>query len=69
MDPALMRALPDVHLHTPLRQALTAMQGSGAHLARAIDANGVTLGILTLEDVLEELVGQIRDDSRSLKLG
>ncbi|TFD52947.1 HlyC/CorC family transporter [Cryobacterium frigoriphilum] len=69
MDPALMRTLPDVRMDMPLRQALTAMQGSGAHLARAIDANGVTLGILTLEDVLEELVGQIRDDSRSLKLG
>jgi len=67
MDSALMRTLPDVPVDMPLRQALTAMQGSGAHLARAIDANGVTLGILTLEDVLEELVGQIRDDSRSLK--
>ena len=50
----------------PSRQALTAMQGSGAHLARAVDENGVTLGILMLEDVLAELVGQIRDDNRSL---
>ena len=68
MDPALLRALPDVRMDVPLRQALSAMQQSGAHLARAVDASGATLGILTLEDVLEELVGQIRDDSRSLKL-
>ena len=68
MDPALLRALPNVRMDVPLRQALSAMQQSGAHLARALDASGATLGILTLEDVLEELVGQIRDDSRSLKL-
>ena len=40
------------------------MQGSGAHLGAATDADGTVIGIVTLEDMLEELVGQIRDDSR-----
>jgi len=69
IDPALVRALPAVRTDLPLRQALSIMQHSGAHLARATDENGRVTGIVTLEDVLEELVGQIRDDSRSLKLG
>jgi len=69
IDPALVRALPAVRTNLPLRQALSIMQHSGAHLARATDENGHVTGIVTLEDVLEELVGQIRDDSRSLKLG
>jgi CBS domain containing-hemolysin-like protein len=37
------------------------MQGSGAHLARVLDQSGRTVGVLFLEDVLEELVGEIVD--------
>ncbi|MFC7464101.1 hemolysin family protein [Brachybacterium sp. GCM10030252] len=59
-----IRALPFVGADEPLRQALTVMQDSGAHLGAATDENGEVIGIVTLEDMLEELVGQIRDDSR-----
>ena len=59
-----IRALPMIRYDEPLRQALTAMQDSGAHLGTAIDEAGTVIGIVTLEDMLEELVGQIRDDSR-----
>jgi len=59
-----IRALPEIGADEPLRQALTSMQASGAHLGAATDENGVVVGIVTLEDMLEELVGQIRDDSR-----
>ncbi|WP_298044948.1 hypothetical protein [uncultured Citricoccus sp.] len=41
------------------------MQRDGAHLALAVDETGHPYGIVTLEDMLEELVGQIRDDSRA----
>ena len=30
-------------------------------MAKVVDAAGATLGIATLEDVIEELVGEIRD--------
>ena len=61
---ARIRALPVIRADEPLRQALTAMQDSGAHLGAATDESGAVVGIVTLEDMLEELVGQIRDDSR-----
>ena len=34
---------------------------AGAHLARVSDDEGALLGLVTLEDVIEELVGEIRD--------
>jgi len=62
---SLVRDLPRVNLNAALRSSLHRMQREGAHLALAIDEAGHPYGIVTLEDMLEELVGQIRDDSRS----
>ena len=44
-----------------LHDALESLQRRGAHLARVVDAEGRLLGLATLEDVIEELVGEIRD--------
>ena len=44
-----------------LHDALETLQRRGAHMAKVVDADGATLGIATLEDVIEELVGEIRD--------
>ena len=44
-----------------LRDALEQLQRRGAHMARVVTTEGTTLGLATLEDVLEELVGEIRD--------
>lgn len=41
---------------------LARMLRAGLHLAIVRDAAGDTLGIVTLEDLLEELVGDIRDE-------
>ncbi len=46
-----------------LEDALFAMQRARLHVAVVRDAGGSTLGIATLEDVLEALVGDIRDES------
>ncbi len=44
-----------------LHDALETLQRRGAHMARVVDQSGATLGVATLEDVIEELVGEIRD--------
>ena len=49
-----------------LRTVLATMQRSNAHLARVSDADDQVLGLAALEDVLEELVGEIRDESQRL---
>jgi CBS domain containing-hemolysin-like protein len=43
--------------------ALSEMQKTKVHMAVVLDSYGGTRGILTLEDLLEELVGQIWDES------
>lgn len=59
-----VRPLPTVNGDDLLRSVLETMQGSGAHLARVTDAGGRTTGVVALEDVLEELIGEVRDATR-----
>jgi len=48
---------------TSLEDALVEMQQARVHVAVIADAGGQTMGIATLEDVIEALVGDIRDES------
>lgn len=48
---------------TSLDDALLAMQQARIHVAVVSDGAGHTLGMATLEDVIEALVGDIRDES------
>jgi CBS domain containing-hemolysin-like protein len=50
-----------VHHDALLHDTLEKLQRRGAHMAKVVDADGTTLGVATLEDVIEELVGEIRD--------
>jgi putative hemolysin len=45
-----------------LGDLLTRFRQKGSHLAVVVDEYGGTAGVLTLEDVLEELVGEIEDE-------
>ena len=56
-----IRPFAAVHPDDSLHDALETLQRRGSHMARVVDAAGVTLGVATLEDVIEELVGEIRD--------
>ena len=61
---AEIRPLPVVKSQDSLHDALIAMQRSGAHLAQVANNRGRVLGVIMLEDALEDLVGEIRDDGQ-----
>ena len=50
-----------VYQHTKIRDILKMLQHKKSHIAVVVDDFGGTLGIVTMEDILEELVGEIWD--------
>jgi CBS domain containing-hemolysin-like protein len=42
---------------------LQTMQITGSHLARVVAEDGRVVGVVFLEDVIEELVGEVSDSS------
>ncbi len=60
-----VRTLANLSLDEEIEDALAVMQRTGSHLARVIGPGGQTHGVLFLEDVLEELVGEIRDTTQN----
>lgn len=56
-----IRQLVSIFQDTDLEDALAIMRRSGAHLARAFNTEGETTGVLFLEDIIEELVGEVQD--------
>ena len=58
-----IRPLVVVDSGSRLREVLATMQRASAHLARVEDQTGRLLGVVALEDVLEELVGEVRDEA------
>ncbi|MEU3619581.1 hemolysin family protein [Streptomyces sp. NPDC006872] len=53
-----MRPIARVREATPLDDVLTAMRGSRTHLAAVLGSDGRLAGVVTMEDVLQELFGR-----------
>jgi CBS domain containing-hemolysin-like protein len=64
VPPKRIRQLISIFRSTDLEDALATMRRSGVHVARAFDENGATKGVLFLEDIIEELVGEVQDATR-----
>jgi CBS domain containing-hemolysin-like protein len=58
----LIRPVLTFFQQTPLPTMMELFRSSRRHLAVVIDPNEAMLGIVTFEDVLEEIVGEIRDE-------
>jgi CBS domain containing-hemolysin-like protein len=63
-----IRTLSKIKANSSLRDTLATMQRSGSHIAEVRDERNKTTGIVMLEDVLEELVGPIRDETDKRQL-
>lgn len=58
---ARVRGLPELPADASLDDALAALRRARSHLARAVEDSGTVLGVVALEDLLEEYVGTVRD--------
>ncbi len=59
-----VRRLVSIFAGTDLEDALATMRRLGTHVARAFDEDGRTTGVIFLEDIIEELVGEVQDATR-----
>ncbi|MCY7290084.1 MAG: hemolysin family protein [Cryobacterium sp.] len=59
-----IRRLASVFRGSELEDALASMRRLGAHVATSYDVDGAATGVLFLEDIIEELVGQVDDATK-----
>jgi len=64
VPPRRIRKLISIAGSTDIEDALATMRRTGLHVARVFDATGATQGALFLEDIIEELVGEVQDATR-----
>jgi CBS domain containing-hemolysin-like protein len=58
----LIRPLPVVPESKPIVQLLDEFRKSHSHIAMVVDEFGTTTGVVTLEDVVEQVFGEIEDE-------
>lgn len=59
---ALLRDMTFVPETLPLDELLTTLKGQQQQIAIVMDEHGGTLGLVTFEDLIEEVVGEVRDE-------
>lgn len=57
-----IRPVTNVTENTPVNEIMKKMQGKQSHMAIVVDEYGGTSGLVTIEDILEEIVGDIKDE-------
>lgn len=63
----LLLPVVNVHKTMPLPDVLEKMKETKTHMVVVLDEYGGTMGIVTMEDVLEQLVGEIFDESDEIE--
>ena len=64
IPPKRVHEMATLRLDAELEDVLQLMQQRGIHMARMVDQSGTEVGALFLEDVIEELIGEIQDATR-----
>jgi putative hemolysin len=64
----ITRAITRVYSMSPIADVLSLMMQNKTHIALVTARDGKILGLITLEDILEELVGEIEDEFDRLSL-
>jgi CBS domain containing-hemolysin-like protein len=59
-----VRRLVSIYDGPTSRTPSATMRRLGTHVARAFDEDGTTTGVIFLEDIIEELVGEVQDATR-----
>ncbi|WP_022901621.1 hemolysin family protein [Humibacter albus] len=59
-----IRKLVPLAPESDIEDALAVMRRSGGHVGRVVGTGGATQGVVFLEDIIEELVGEVQDATR-----
>ncbi|THJ46352.1 hemolysin family protein [Candidatus Frankia alpina] len=63
LAPLRLHRMVELATDTSLDRVLRRMQRAGGHLGRVVDAAGTTVGVIAMEDVVEQFVGEVTDAS------